>query len=432
MPMVYAFMAGALALHAAPLERVALHYEFDKLLDGQAQPAGAPAPWIAGRLTGPAALVPAGRRPGNALVLNGVDNFVVFPAGFSGPQDAVHISICPASDPGDPPADRFARRFGGQSVLDFGGLRATWDAEHRTADWGLAARAGFASRISAKQYVFAADHPTSGFRMQAWLDPGSGKLAVMYAGSDRESGKLRYVRLASQTPVWRRDVWTDVELRIDQRAGTISLVINGQEEATAAFPIMAESRIPHWFTLGGSRRDGLPFYGLLDDFRVTADLPPQNWIFPEGTMAYPPRGNDPFAAGGAGAGFALGMRPLNLDPARDAVRVGPLPGAAGRFAQQIVCAESGGGLIAGPINLPGYQSVYSLRLAVQSAQPGRGWLLAGHSPDPAKSFFRTPLEFEVNCNRLECRDIIKGGDPVYVFVKCDGPGTFWIADIGVE
>jgi hypothetical protein len=379
---------------------VELRYGFDGLRDAVVRPDNVPVPYIEGRLAGTVRLVPAKRNPGNALVFNGVDNMIFFPASFTGPQDGIKISICPASNPGDAPLG--------------------WTSTNKEP------------RVLRRQYVFAADSPDSGFRMQAWLEPGNGAFTVMYAGVDRRSGQLGYRALASKTVVWRKDLWTDIEFHIDQRNQFMRLVINGQEEARVAFDILAESRTPHRFVLGGSRRDGLPFCGLMDDFCVSAGLPAENWIFPEGTMEYAPLASDPFAAAGAGSGFALGMRPLRLDPTKDAAMIDGVTPFAGRDAQKIVCASTNGGVIVGPIHLPDYQTIYSLRLAVKAEHLSHGRLSIGSSTDESNAFFQSRFEIAAEYKELEFPDVIRNGSIKFVFVAFDKPGVYWIDNLCVE
>ena len=237
-----------------------------------------------GTRAGPIEVV--GGKTGNCFRFNGVDSLISFPATFCGPQVRLGLWLSPESDPDEALEARFETRLAGarDGIVDTW-CRASLNADGE-AEWGVMERGdAFHSRLSSKQYIFAADSPFSGFRMQAWLDPEDRRIAFWYAHPGPD-GKLLYHQLRSTTEVWHRDTWTHVAVELDHLNREMRLLINDTIEATGALYSTVRSPVQS-FSLGGSRRDGLPFRGKIDEFVVEAPYASRAWILPEGEHGVP-------------------------------------------------------------------------------------------------------------------------------------------------
>jgi len=400
---------------------VCLEYGLDRLIGDVVAPRDVAAPDIKGKCLGPIQVTDG--KVGNCFRFNGVDSLVSFPATFCGPQVRLGLWLCPAGDPKQDVKPRFRARLG--SARD--GILDTWCrasmSDDGKAQWGVMQRGDtFHSRLSAKQYIFAADSPFSGFRMQAWLDPQDRCVAFWYAhpGAD---GKLLYHQLRSRTQVWRGDLWTHVAVELDQPKQEMRLLVNGTVEATGALYSTVRSPVQS-FSLGGSRRDGLPFCGKIDEFVVRAPYPSRAWILPEGGMEYAPQ------TFGENVVLATPFRPHGFGP-QDTATIDASALRAGNASQRIRVSRAEAG-IACMVDAPRYRDRYSVGVAVRSSQASTARLLISRADNPEAASFEGALDVADQFRAYEFLDAIRGAGRCYLFVLFDRPGTYWIDDVWVE
>lgn len=350
---------------------------------------------------------------GAALAFNGVDNMLWFPVGFCGPRDRIRFWICPADAPGESPALRFRERLGKNEREDQKFIRFSMDADGNP-DWGVvtATTRRFASRMTGNRYVFAADSPAAGYRLQAWLEPEGGRLFVRYL--DPASG--RRLSLASRSAVWRKDIWNHVELQFDARARQMRLLINYALEDQVDIPV--PNLAGQWpsFSLGGSKRDGPPFYGLLAGIEFLSDLAPGAWLLPAGTFAF---GEQDF---GAGLRLPAGCEPIGLVAPDDQAGLAPDDAGRGKILQ-IRTGTPGRGmaLAAGG---QGVRRPLTLSVQARADQAADMRLLLGKTSNPENAFIVRSFTLNSEWQTLTISDIAADYPEFRVILIFDQPGTY--------
>jgi hypothetical protein len=391
-------------------------YNFDRIVKNKIIDSGDEQ--IDGILHGPYS--PSKGKKGLCISFNGVDNSVSFPAFFCGAQDQLSLWICPASNPQDPIIDRFNARFDG-SQLDFDRYHRVLKNNDGQPDWGVVQhRKIFKSRLSGRQYVFACDTPFSGFRMQAWLSPIDGTFRVKYA-SPNYSGKLQVRGLKSKSRVWVKNLWTKIELRINQKEKNITLYINGNKEAETTF-YTASPRAPYGFLLGASRRNGLPFYGKIDEFKVESEMMVENWIFPEGNFEYIIKNKE------AAIDLPFPFQPLALDSQKDQTAGIKTENS---IMQRFIISAPDRGIFA-RVYLPYYKEKFSLSFKAKSAKSGKIELLISASPNFKFSFKKQEINTTKAFKTYKFDGMIEGkGNIKYFAIKFKTAGIYWLDDICV-
>ena len=373
---------------------------------------------IDGQMVGPLTHVAEGH-DGSCLFFNGVDNLVLFPAGFSGAQDRITLWICPASNPEDSILERFSRRFKG-NYLDFHGYRAYKD-RNKQPDWGVMENVTtFKSRMSRRQFIFAADSKDSGFRMQAWLEPDRRTLAVCYAAGKMTDKTLRYSQLESKSQIWTKGIWNKIELVLDQAQQQMSLFVNSKLEAQTPL-YTAVSRVPYMFSLGGSQRNGLPFYGKIDEFEVSSSVDPQHWIFPEGNFKYPAR------TFGSKLKLAYPFEPIGLKTSDDKANVIKFGSS---WFQEITVNQPDSGILT-QVFLPLYKKTFSVGFNMRSKKEGDVNFLISPSPDPKLVFVKKKIHLNELLKEFSYENVVKGDGGVYLIFLFDKPGTYQIGDLWI-
>ena len=178
------------------------------------------------------------------------------------------------------------------------------------------------------------------------------------------------------------------------------------------------------FVLGGSRRDGLPFCGRIDEFIVEAPYSAREWILPEGGMEYPPH------EFGENVALATPFRPHGL-AGQDTAGVDAKVSPDGGPSQRLRLSRAGAG-ISCMVDLPSYRDRYSVGVSVRADREGTARLLIGRADNPEAASFDRSLDVGTEFHAHECLDAIRGRGRCYLFVLFDQPGTYWVDDVWIE
>ena len=419
MKKLFCFTLLSLAVAAVGQEKFKAEYNCENITESKLTDSGAMQ--IDGKVYSSVKISPDGKE-GACLKFNGVDGAVFFPVGFYGGNNTISMWICPASNPADDTAKQRFDRVMKKDYLKF------WDKYHIAyknkdgkAVWGvLKHRKTFIPRLYERQYLWGADSPFSGSRVNAYLNKKDGKLYVPFAFKGPK-GRNSYPTLASKSVLWKKGLWSKVEVQFDAENGIVKLIINDKVEAKTAFFYMPQ-RQPYPFTLGASKQLGLPFYGKIDNFTVSSTGSLENWVFPEGKFV--------LRAVKQAENVYLPHPFKLMDKKAPGLTASVKKTETGKLLNiDVKKAGSGIHTICYVMKM---QNKYSLGTAVKGPENGKIELLVSRSKNSASAFFKKTITTTGEMKHYDFPNAVIGKNcAFFLFLKFNTAGKYSVREVNI-